>query len=119
MCPIQLKTHSSLFETSVLDALKNLLRTEDGRLCILDFGMTIQTPEDLQYALLEFIAHLTSENYDAIPQDLVNLHFLKQEKLQLFLDLGVLEPMFYFFKQAANGGGTSKIRDRIMDGKCQ
>lgn len=93
----------------------NLLRTDDGRLCILDFGMTIQAPEDLQYALLEFIAHLTSENYDAIPQDLVNLRFLKQDKLELFLQLGVLEPMFYFFKQAANGGGTSKIRDRIME----
>ncbi len=79
--------------------------------------MTIQTPEDLQYGLLEFIAHLTSDNYDAIPQDLVNLQFLNKEKLELCLELGVLEPMLYFFKKAANGGGTSKVMDRIMDGK--
>lgn len=103
--------------TTISSYQQNLLRTDDGKLCILDFGMTIQTPEDLQYALLEFIAHLTSGNYDALPQDLVHLHFIKQEKLQLILDLGVLEPMIYFFKQAANGGGTSKIRDRVMDGK--
>jgi predicted unusual protein kinase regulating ubiquinone biosynthesis (AarF/ABC1/UbiB family) len=93
------------------------LRTEDGKLCILDFGMALTTPTDLQYSLLEFIAHLTSENYDAIPQDLVNLKFLKQEKLQLFLDLGLLEPMFYFFKNAAKGGGSAKALDHIMDGE--
>jgi len=93
----------------------NLMRTTDGKLCILDFGMTLETPEDLQYSLLEFIAHLTSENWDAIPQDLVNLQFLKQEKLELFLQLGVLEPMFYFFKQMASGGGGAKVRDRIME----
>ena len=34
----------------------NLLRTTDGKLCILDWGMTLEVPRDLQYALLEFIA---------------------------------------------------------------
>lgn len=86
-------------------------------MCILDFGMTIDTPEDLQYSLLEFIAHLTSENYDSIPQDLVNLKFIKQDKLELIMELGLLDPMFYFFKQAAHGGGGSKVKDRIMDGE--
>ena len=79
--------------------------------------MTIDTPEDLQYSLLEFIAHLTSENYDAIPQDLVNLQFIKQDKLKLIMELGLLDPMFYFFQQAAQGGGGSKVKDRIMDGE--
>lgn len=96
---------------------QNLLRTDDGRLCILDFGMTLETPPDLQYSLLEFIAHLTSENYDAIPQDLVNLQFIKQDKLEFFMQLGLLEPMFHFFKNAAKGGGGAKVRDRILDGK--
>lgn len=44
----------------------NLLRTTDGRLCILDHGMTLNVPNDLQYALLEFIAHINVEDYDAI-----------------------------------------------------
>lgn len=39
----------------------NLLRTTDGKLCILDWGMTLEVPNDLQYALLEFIAHINTE----------------------------------------------------------
>ena len=42
----------------------NLLRTQDGRLCILDWGMTQQVPSDLQLGLLEFIANLQAENYE-------------------------------------------------------
>ena len=53
----------------------NLLRTTDGKLCILDWGMTLGVPNDLQYALLEFIAHINSEDYDAIPQDFISLGF--------------------------------------------
>jgi predicted unusual protein kinase regulating ubiquinone biosynthesis (AarF/ABC1/UbiB family) len=34
----------------------NLLRTTDGKLCILDWGMTLSVPSDLQYALLELYA---------------------------------------------------------------
>ena len=44
----------------------NLLRTTDGKLCILDWGMTLEVPSNLQYALLEFIAHLNVEDYDAV-----------------------------------------------------
>ena len=33
----------------------------------------LQVPSDLQYALLEFIAHINTEDYDAIPQDFINL----------------------------------------------
>ena len=36
----------------------NLLRTTDGKLCILDFGMCLEVPPDLQLSLLEFIANL-------------------------------------------------------------
>ena len=39
----------------------NLLRTTDGELCILDWGMTLPVPSDLQYALIEFIAHVNAE----------------------------------------------------------
>ena len=37
----------------------NLLRTRDGRLCILDFGMCLDVRPDLQLSLLEFIADLS------------------------------------------------------------
>merc|ERR1719473_1852578 len=60
----------------------NLLRTPDGRLCILDFGMTLDVPEDLQLALLEFIATLSGENYEEVPLDLVKLGFVPAGKLE-------------------------------------
>jgi predicted unusual protein kinase regulating ubiquinone biosynthesis (AarF/ABC1/UbiB family) len=40
---------------------------------VLDWGMTITVPPDLQYGLLEFIAHMNSEDYDALPEDFVKI----------------------------------------------
>lgn len=92
-----------------------MLRTRDGRLCILDFGMTLDIDPNLQYSLLEYVAHLTSEDYDTLPEDLVALGFLKPEKLEFATRSGVLEPLKYFLKQAGKGGGATGVRDRIFD----
>lgn len=92
----------------------NLIRREDGTLVILDFGMTLDTPLSLQYSLLEFIAHLTSENFEQVPQDLVNLDFLKEEKMDLIVKAGLLEPLYYFLRQANMGGGGTQVRERIF-----
>jgi hypothetical protein len=92
----------------------NLLRTTDGRLCILDFGMTLDVDPTLQYSLLEFVAHLTSEDYDKLPEDLVRLGFLKPEKLDFARRSGILEPLKYFLKQAGEGGGASGVTSRIF-----
>lgn len=92
----------------------NLLRTPDGRLCILDFGMTLDIDPNLQYSLLEYVAHLTSENYDDLPLDMVKLGFLKEEKLEFAQRSGVLEPLKYFLKQAGRGGGADAVRERIF-----
>lgn len=93
----------------------NLLRTTDGRLCILDFGMTLDIDPQLQYSLLEFVAHLTAESYDDLPDDLVRLGFLKADKLEFAKRSGTLEPLKYFLRQAGKGGGASGVRDRIFD----
>jgi len=92
----------------------NLLVTTDGRLCILDFGMTLETEPTLQYSLLEFVAHLTGEDFDRIPEDLVQLGFLKAERLDTVRASGFLEPLTYILKQAGQGGGADKMRDRIV-----
>jgi len=96
----------------------NLLRTTDGKLCILDWGMTLEVGEEsnqLQYALLEYVAHLTAQEYDALPDDLVRLGFLKKEKVDFVRRSGVLEPLKYFLQQASAGGGADKVRERIFD----
>jgi hypothetical protein len=76
--------------------------------------MTLETPPSLQYSLLEFIAHLTAENFEEVPYDLVKLQFLKEEKVELMVQTGSLEPLYYFLKQANQGGGGTKVRDRIF-----
>ena len=48
----------------------NLLRTSDSRLCILDWGLVIRVDRELQYSLIEYIAHITTCDYSAIPRDL-------------------------------------------------
>jgi len=92
----------------------NLLRTTDGKLCILDWGMTLEVPDDLQYALLEFIAHINVEDYDAIPQDFINLGFsppdVTPERLQ---SSGITEGISFAFRQLSGGGGPKKIQERV------
>lgn len=92
----------------------NLLRTTDGKLCILDWGMTLEVPDNLQYALLEFIAHINVEDYDAIPQDFINLGFspegVTQEKLK---SSGITEGLSFAFRQLSAGGGPKKIQERV------
>lgn len=78
--------------------------------------MTLSTPSDLQYSLLEFIAHLTAENYEDVPYDLVKLDFLREDKVELLVKTGALEPLYYFLRQANQGGGGTKVRERIFDG---
>lgn len=92
----------------------NLLRTKDGRLCILDFGMTLDIAPTLQYSLLEYVAHLTSNDFDKLPEDFVALGFLKEERLEFAKRSGVLEPLKYFLRQIGEGGGAKGVRERIF-----
>ena len=91
----------------------NLLRTRDGQLCILDFGMTLEVPANLRYSLLEFIAHVNSENLEAIPSDFVNLGFTPPEKLEKVRSSGITDGLSFMLRQLSAGGGPSKIRERV------
>ena len=64
--------------------------------------------------MLEFVAHLTAEDYDRVPEDLVKLGFLKAERLETVKASGFLEPLTYILKQAGKGGGGDKVRERIF-----
>jgi aarF domain-containing kinase len=47
-----------------------------GKICILDFGlMTDVTPEQ-SIALVEYIAHLSAKDWEAVTRDLVTLGFI-------------------------------------------
>lgn len=87
----------------------------DGKLCILDFGMTLDIDPSLQYSLLEYVAHLTSGDYDQLPDDLVKLGFLKEDKLEFARRSGALEPLKYVLQKASQGGGADGVRESIFD----
>ncbi|KAL3922247.1 MAG: hypothetical protein SGILL_002310 [Bacillariaceae sp.] len=94
--------------------LGNLLRTKDGKLCILDFGMTLEVDPNLQYSLLEYIAHCSSDNYDKVPYDLVNLGFLEKDQLELVQESGLLDNLIYFLREIGKGGGVNGVTDRVV-----
>lgn len=87
----------------------NLLRTEDGRLCILDWGLVTRVEGELQISFLEHIAHLTSADYAAIPADLVRLGFVPAGKEEAIAQAGVAEVLATLYAQLAGGGGAAKI----------
>ena len=43
----------------------NMMRTEDGKLAILDFGLMTQVTNDQKYGMIEAIAHLISTYKEA------------------------------------------------------
>jgi len=92
----------------------NLLRTLDGKLCILDFGMCIEVEKDLQYGLIEYISHLMSEDYQAIPGDLIRLGFVPPGQEAMIQRAGVVEALSVILKQLAQGGGPKKVQERFI-----
>ncbi len=93
----------------------NLLRTPDGRLCILDWGMVINVPNDLQLSLLEFIADLNAENYEDVPDDLVKLQFVPENKIQELRESGLTVAISSMLKLAAEGGGPKGAMKRMVE----
>ena len=67
-----------LLETGLLHADPhpgNLLRTADGKICILDFGLMAEVAPERRIALVEYIAHLSVQDWNGVAKDLVNLGF--------------------------------------------
>jgi len=118
LCGVAINAYlTMLLDTGVLHCDPhpgNLLRTNDGRLCILDWGMTLSVPNDLQYALLEFIAHINTQDFEALPQDFINLGFSPPDvSLERLQNSGITEGLAFAFRQLSQGGGPKKIQERV------
>ncbi|KAK8560773.1 hypothetical protein V6N13_026209 [Hibiscus sabdariffa] len=83
----------------------NLIRTPDGKLAILDFGLVTKLTDDQKYGMIEAIAHLIHRDYKEIVKDFVKLDFIP-EGVNLEPILPVLEKVF---DQALEGGGAKNI----------
>ncbi|GBG74677.1 hypothetical protein CBR_g19084 [Chara braunii] len=83
----------------------NLIRTPDGRLAVLDFGLMTQITDDQKYGIIEAMAHLIHRDYVAILDDFVMLGFLSPD-----VDYTPLLPVIEkVFEQALGGGGAKSI----------
>lgn len=83
----------------------NLIRTPDGRLGILDFGLVTVVDDDIKFGMIEAISHLIHRDYEAIVEDFVTLQFIP-EGTDLQPILPVLSKVF---DQALAGGGAKSI----------
>lgn len=85
----------------------NLIRTPDGKMCILDFGLMTEVTEDQRLALVEYIAHLCTEDWANVALDLQRLGFIPAD-----VDTqraGLVEPLGRILKQLTGGGGAAKV----------
>jgi aarF domain-containing kinase len=83
----------------------NLIRTPDGRLAILDFGLMTDIDDNIKFGMIEAIAHLIHRDYEAIVEDFVTLDFIPEG-----VDLKpILPPLSRVFDTALEGGGAKNI----------
>jgi len=85
------------------------LRTPEGKLCILDFGMVTRLSPDLQLTLIEHMAHLTSSDYAEVPRDLLLLGFVPEDKADAIEDSGVVDVLADIYGAWTSGGGAAAI----------
>ncbi|XP_065862860.1 uncharacterized protein [Euphorbia lathyris] len=83
----------------------NMIRTPDGKLAILDFGLVTKLTDDQKYGMIEAISHLIHRDYSAIVKDFVKLGFIS-EGVNLEPILPVLAKVF---DQALEGGGAKNL----------
>lgn len=57
----------------------NLIRTLDGKLAILDFGLMTQITENQKFGMIEAISHLVHRDYQGIGDDFKRLDFIPEE----------------------------------------
>ncbi len=81
------------------------MRTNDGKLAILDFGLMTEITDNQKYGMIEAIAHLLNRDYSEIGQDFINLDFIPQGT-----DTKPIVPaLTKVFDVALAGGGAKSI----------
>jgi hypothetical protein len=71
--------------------------------------MVTRLDTDLQVTLIEHMAHLTSADYDEIPNDLLKLGFIPKSKEHLIKDSGIVELLASIYGAWTKGGGAAAI----------
>mmetsp|Transcript_40024 Transcript_40024/g.83700 ORF Transcript_40024/g.83700 Transcript_40024/m.83700 type:complete len:811 (+) Transcript_40024:38-2470(+) len=83
----------------------NMMRTDDGKLAILDFGLMTEITDNQKYGMVEAIAHLINRDYTEIGNDFINLDFIPEGT-----DTAPIVPaLTKVFDVALAGGGAKSI----------
>ena len=83
----------------------NMMRTDDGKLAILDFGLMTEITDNQKYGMIEAIAHLLNRDYSEIGKDFINLDFIPEGT-----DTRPIVPaLTKVFDVALAGGGAKSI----------
>jgi predicted unusual protein kinase regulating ubiquinone biosynthesis (AarF/ABC1/UbiB family) len=93
----------------------NLLRTPDGALCILDWGLITPVTQPQQYAILSYIAHLVGKDYGAVAADLAAMDFVPRSKIAALNDSGVVTVLADVFRALAKGGGAKQVSAELKE----
>lgn len=88
----------------------NMMRTNNGKLCILDFGLMTEVTDNQKYGMIEAIAHLLNRDYTEIGQDFINLDFIPEGT-----DTDPIVPaLTNVFDAALAGGGAKSINFQAL-----
>ena len=71
--------------------------------------MVTRLDPDLQITLIEHMAHLTSADYEEIPNDLLKLGFIPESQKALIRDSGVVETLAEIYGAWTGGGGAASV----------
>mmetsp|Transcript_62492 Transcript_62492/g.111055 ORF Transcript_62492/g.111055 Transcript_62492/m.111055 type:complete len:683 (+) Transcript_62492:72-2120(+) len=90
----------------------NLLRAEDGRLAIIDWGLVAHISPTRRQHILRYVAHIVSGDYGAVPGDLVAMGFITESKHDAVREEIIATAISDVFRRLAAGGGAQQ---RISD----
>ena len=95
----------------------NFLLMEDGRLCILDYGMMTTIEAEQRVAFIEYIAHLSARDYDKTLGDLVNLGFVPPELANDPANREIVVPVLAETLETlyGSGGSATKKLDKLNE----
>lgn len=93
----------------------NLLKMNDttkGKVCILDFGLMAEIPDNERQSMVSAIIHLGNKNFDALNQDFIDLGFLPEDtdaSVVVPVTERILSPYVY------GGGGANAFKNMSAD----
>ena len=75
--------------------------------------MTLALPKDLQYSLLEFIAHCSAQDFSQLAEDFVKLGASPPEQLEAVRQSGIPEGFAFIMRQFSEGGGPAELTNKL------